>query len=250
MSELNPESLSCPISPLAVDVLATTKNAYETLEGLRKSQDMSDLFKYEHNQPDVINLEAALGRFAEKHLEDGLDTIPQLSLPKEVTDSANQMLQRLLTRKLNWAIFDQYEKREAAAVTEMVGDKVIVATSLKYGHGHSDGYGVSSGSGHQRHNKTVIGKLLSVDPSLGQIWIGERNDCYQVDLWSIERDHDSHTDIGVRQQSTLEIIDAPTFDVSPRIGSMAVFATELDGLVPITFIEQGIMLETASRRVL
>lgn len=244
MSKLNPEAFLQPVNPVAAEVLAKTKSAYETLEGLRNSQDRSDIFTPEHVQQDVKEFEYALGIFAEAHLDDGLEQIPSLPLPEEVTFSAEKMLKRLLNRRLNWAIFDQYEQREKAAIESLVGDKTVIATSLRYGHGHSDGYGVSSGSGHQRQNKTVIGKLLSVDPSLGQIWIGERNDCYQVNLWSRDHDFDSRITLGIRQQSTLEIVDDPGLDSSPRIGRMAVFAAELQGRVPEAVIERGIMLET------
>ena len=246
MSKLNPEALLQPVSPVAAEVLARTRSAYETLYGLRKSEDRADIFMPEHEQQDVKELEYALGIFAGAHLDDGLEQISLLPLPEEVTFSAEKMLKRLMTRKLNWAIFDQFEQREAAAVTSLIGDKTVIATSLKYGHGHSDGYGVSSGSGHQRQNKTVIGRLLRVDPSLGQIWIGEHDDCYQVDLWSTDIDMDSRTSLGIRQQSTLEIVDDPRLATPPRIGRMAVFAAELAGRVPEAVIEHGIMLETAS----
>ena len=247
MSKLNPEALLQPVSPVAAEVLARTRSAYEALDGLQKSKDRADIFTPEHQQQDVKELEFALGIFAEDHLDDGLEQILLLPLPKEVTFSAEKMLKRLLTRKLNWAIFDQYEQREVAAITSLIGNKTVIATSLKYGHGHSDGYGVSSGSSNQRQNKTVIGKLYRVDPSLGQIWIGERNNCYQVDLWSTDFDMDSRTSSGIRQQSTLEIVDDTKLSSSPRIGRMAVFAAELRGKVPEAVIERGILLEMSPR---
>ena len=246
MSELNPEVISQPVSQLAVEVLARTKTAYEILDGLRKSEDRADIFTPEHEQQDVKELEYALGIFAEAHLDDGLEQIPLLELPEEVTFSAEKMLKRLLTRKLNWAIFDQFEQREAAGITNLIGDKTVISTSLRYGHGHSDGYGVSSGSGPQRQNKTVIGKLLRVDPSLGQIWLGEPNDCYRVNLWRTDYDMATTANLGIRQQSTLEIVDDSKLASPSRIGRMAVFAAELQGHVSEAVIERGIMLELRS----
>lgn len=245
MSELNPEAFIEPVSPLAMEVLARSKNAYETLESFRDDWDRSSTSRSEHKQPDIIALTEALGKFAAAHLDDGLEKIVQLPLPEEVTVAVDLVTARLVRDKLNRAIYDQYEKREAATIAELLAGRTIVATSLRYGHAYSDGYGIESGSDDLRSNLTVIGKFLRIDPSQGSFWLGEPEKCYRVDLWSKEYDVVTKNMTEARQQSTLEVINDPDFIMPARVGKMAILASRLTGKVPENVIERGIMLEAS-----
>ncbi|HSX46846.1 MAG TPA: hypothetical protein VLF87_02570 [Patescibacteria group bacterium] len=227
---------------LVQQVLDITKSAYVTLHEMREASNPNELYKQEHHQDDVRELEAALGQFAAAHLDEGFAGIKQLPLPENVDAAADAMKRRLMERKLNWAIYDQYEKHIAAEVVQLLSGKTVIATSNKYGHSR----GGESGSSFLRQNPTVIGSVTRVDPSLGEIWIGERDESYRVGLWGQNFHIERGSVYTIEQESVIDIIDGPYKDGAPKLGRAAIWAARYSGQEAPSLIQRAAVLEASA----
>lgn len=176
MSNLSPESE--PQSDLTAQVMTEARAAYVTLRELL-DKSTTTYYRKEEDTPEGVALAAAIGKFVANHT-DALGNIGAIERTPQLQSAANAWLEKRLEQKLETAIYVEIASQKEEELTDLLRGHTVKATSLTYGFGVADRYGLTSGPDNPRE---ITAPFFAVEPTHGVIWLGTGERHYQVRLW-------------------------------------------------------------------